>query len=60
MTIVIYLFEYEQVFVCHMDTLRLTIVYLAFVNCQTQGIQLLTLRLRYGKRILVRSLRISS
>ena len=39
-----------------MDTLRLRYEYLAFNISQTQGIHMLTLRLRYGKRILVRSL----
>ena len=39
-----------------MDTLRLRYEYLAFNISQTQDIHMLTLRLRYGKRILVRSL----
>ena len=39
-----------------MDTLRLRYEYLAFNISQTQDIHMLTFRLRYGKRILVRSL----
>ncbi len=39
-----------------MDTLRLRYEYFVFNISQTQGIHMLTLRLQYGKRLLVRSL----
>ncbi len=42
-----------------MHPLRLAYEYLTFNISQTQGIHMLILRLRYGKRILVRSVRIS-
>ena len=45
--------------VIYSDTLRLRYEYFVFNISQTQGIHMLTLRLRYGKRILVRSVRIS-
>jgi len=42
-----------------MDTLRLRYEYLSFNISQTKGIYMLIFRLRYGKRILVRSLSVS-